>query len=300
MIVTVKAPAKINLTLDIVGKRADGYHDVAMVMQAVSLYDTVTVEKLSGDGEEITVSCPAYPDVPTDESNIVCKAARAFFEKTGIAGAPLKIDINKEIPTQAGLAGGSTDGAAVVLALNQLFETHLTMDEMAQICCRFGSDVPFCLLGGTMLATGTGTTLKKLRTIPDCHIVICKPEISVSTAAAYAACDVREPKGFLYTDELIRRLYSRDIRGLSTCLYNEFEQVMELPEINEIKRQMLSCKALGTSMSGSGSAVYAIFLNQKKAERCVNILKEKYNNVFLTKPLKSGCCVETVAVTQSE
>lgn len=294
MKVTVKAPAKINLTLDIVGKRADGYHDVAMVMQTVSLYDTVTVERLEGDGDMITVSCPAYPDVPTDESNIVCKAARAFFKETEIAPAPLSIMVEKEIPTQAGLAGGSADGAAVVMALNRLFDTRLKPEDMARICSMFGSDVPFCLLGGTMLATDTGTTLKKLRAMPECTIVICKPEISVSTAAAYAACDAREPKGFLYTDELIKRLYSRDIRGLSSCLYNEFEQVMELPEINEIKRIMMNSKALGASMSGSGSAVYAIFINQKKAEACANILKEKYNKVFLTRPLKDGCRIETV------
>ncbi len=291
---TVKAPAKINLTLDIVGKRPDGYHDVAMVMQAVSLYDTVTVETLDGAGDTIAVSCPAYPEVPADESNIVCKAARAFYQATGVAPVPLQIGIDKRIPTQAGLAGGSSDGAAVVLALNQLFSTRLKMEEMADICSRFGSDVPFCLLGGTMLATGTGTTLKKLRALPDCHIVICKPELSVSTAAAYAACDAREPKGFLYTDELIKRLYSRDIRGLSTCLYNEFEQVMELPEINEIKRLMLSCKALGSSMSGSGSAVFAIFLNRKKAEACVEILKERYLKVFLAQPVKDGCRIENI------
>lgn len=295
--VTVKAPAKINLTLDIVGKRADGYHDVAMVMQTVSLYDTVTVGTTDGGGEGIEVSCPAYPDVPTDDSNIVCKAAKAFFQTTGVDPKPLKITIDKVIPMQAGLAGGSTDGAAVVLALNQLFDTHLKMEEMADICARFGSDVPFCLLGGTMLATGTGTTLKKLRAMPSCCIVICKPEISVSTAAAYAACDARQPKGFLYTDELIKRLYSRDIRGLSTCLYNEFEQVMELPEISEIKMLMLSHKALGASMSGSGSAVFAIFLDKKRAENCVNILKEKYNKVFLTEPLKEGCRVESIALS---
>lgn len=291
---TVKAPAKINLTLDIVGKRADGYHDVAMVMQAVSLYDTVTVERMDGEGDSITVCCPAYPDVPTDESNIAYKAVRAFYQATRVKPAPLSVTIDKAIPTQAGLAGGSADGAAVVLALNQLFETHLKMEEMADICSHFGSDVPFCLLGGTMLATGTGTTLKKLHSLPNCHIVICKPDISVSTAAAYAACDARPPKGFLYTDELIKRLYSRDIRGLSTCLYNEFEQVMELPEINAIKRDMLSCKALGTSMSGSGSAVYGIFISEKKAQACVEFLKKNYNHVFLTKPLKDGCHVETV------
>ena len=294
MKVTVKAPAKINLTLDIVGKRPDGYHDVAMVMQAVSLYDTVTVEKSDGTGDAITVSCPAYPDVPADESNIVCKAARAFYQATAVAPAPLVITIDKVIPTQAGLAGGSADGAAAVLAMNQLFGTRLKMEEMADICSRFGSDVPFCLLGGTMLATGTGTTLKKLRRLPDCYIVLCKPDISVSTAAAYAACDARPPKGFLYTDELIKRLYSRDIRGLSSCLYNEFEQVMELPVINEIKKQMTDCRASGASMSGSGSAVFAIFLDKKKAEKCVNILKEKYDKVFLTQPVNDGCRVETV------
>lgn len=289
---TVKAPAKINLTLDIVGKRADGYHDVAMVMQAVSLFDTVIVETIDGSGDRIEVSCPAYPDVPADDSNIVCKAARAFYRATEVQPVPLKITIDKLIPTQAGLAGGSSDGAAVVLAMNGLFSTHLKMDEMAEICARFGSDVPFCLLGGTMLATGTGTTLKKLRAMPDCHIVICKPDVSVSTAAAYAACDAREPKSFLYTDELIKRLYSRDIRGLSSCLYNEFEQVMELPGITEIKKTMIACKALGASMSGSGSAVFAIFLNKKKAQSCVDVLKETYPKVFLTQPLKDGCRVE--------
>ena len=291
MKITVKAPAKINLTLDIVGRRADGYHDVAMVMQAVSLYDTVTVETTGGEGEAIAVSCPAYPDVPADDSNIVCKAARAFFKATAMQPVPLAITIDKVIPTQAGLAGGSADGAAVVLALNRLFDTHLKESEMSDICAAFGSDVPFCLLGGTMLATGTGTTLQKLRAMPGCTIVIVKPEVSVSTAAAYAACDARPPKGFLYTDELVKRLYSRDIRGLASCLYNEFEQVMELPVINEIKRVMMDNKALGASMSGSGSAVYAIFLDKKKAEKCANILKEKYNKVFLTEPLKDGCRV---------
>lgn len=294
MKVTVKAPAKINLTLDIIGKRADGYHDVAMVMQAISLYDTVTVEQVDGEGDAVRISCPMYPDVPCDESNIACKAVRAFYQYTNVQPVPLDITIEKVIPTQAGLAGGSADGAAVVLALNQLFSTHLKMEEMAEICAHIGSDVPFCLLGGTMLATGTGTTLKKLHAMPKCHIVVCKPEVSVSTAAAYAACDARPSKGFLYTDELIKRLYSRDIRGLSTCLYNEFEQVMELPEIHEIKQQMISCKALGCSMSGSGSAVYAIFINEKKAQACVNVLKEKYKNVFLTTPLKEGCFIDTI------
>ena len=290
--ITVKAPAKINLTLDIVGKRPDGYHNVAMVMQTVSLYDTVSVDFADGEGDSVAVSIPDYPDIPVDERNIVCKAVRAFYRQTEVKPCPLTICVEKLIPTQAGLAGGSADGAAVVLALNRLFDTRLTMKEMAEICARFGSDVPFCLMGGTMLATETGTTLKKLASLPACFIVICKPDISVSTAEAYARCDARPAKGFLYTDELVKRLYCRDIRGLATCLYNEFEQVMELDEINEIKRMMLDKKALGASMSGSGSAVYAIFNNEKKAQSCVEFLKKKYNKVFLTKPTKEGCLVQ--------
>ena len=290
--VSVKAPAKINLTLDILGKRPDGYHNVAMVMQAVSLYDTVRVGFGEEEGDGISVSCPGFPDVPVDGSNIVCKAARAFFAYTKVSPRLIIIEIEKKIPTQAGLAGGSADGAAVVLALNKLFDTRLKSDEMAEICSKVGSDVPFSLLGGTMLATDTGTTLKKLPHIPKCFIVICKPEISVSTAEAYSRCDSRPPKGFKYTDELIKRIYSRDIRGLAECLYNEFEQVMQLDEINEIKRIMMGAKALGSSMSGSGSAVYGIFNSGKKAEACVNILKEKYKYVYSTAPIKEGCTVE--------
>ena len=287
--VGVYAPAKINLTLDILGRRPDGYHDVKMVMQSVSLYDTVEVDFAVGEGDSVAVSCPGYPDVPSDDSNIVCKAVRAFYHATDVKPRPLTIRIDKEIPTQAGLAGGSADGAATILALNKLYETHLEMKEMAAICAHVGSDVPFSLLGGTMLATGTGTDLQRLIHLPMCHIVICKPELSVSTAEAYARCDSRPPKGFKYTDELVKRLYSRDIRGLATCLYNEFEQVMELEEINEIKRTMMKAKAPGASMSGSGSAVYAIFLSERKAQKCAEILKKSYQNVWVTRPTRKGC-----------
>ena len=288
----VKAPAKINLTLDIVGRRPDGYHDVAMVMQSVSLYDTVSVDFAEGEGDGVAIACPGYPDVPADDSNIAAKAARAFYAFTKVDTRPLSIVIDKQIPTRAGLAGGSTDGAAVVLALNKLYETRLTMDEMALICAKVGSDVPFCLLGGTRLATGTGTTLKKLPSMPRCRIVICKPAISVSTAEAYARCDARAPKGFLYTDEVVRRLFRRDIRGAADCLYNEFEQVMQLDEINEIKREMIRARALGASMSGSGSAVFAVFNSDKKAAACAEILKKKYKDVFITEPIKVGCTIE--------
>ena len=290
--VKVKAPAKINLSLDIVGRRPDGYHTVAMVLQAVSLYDTLTFTLDDASGSDaVSIICEGW-DIPCDESNTVCKAARAFYRYTGVSPRRVSAVIEKEIPAQAGLAGGSADGAATVLALNYLYETHLTMKEMADICAKVGSDVPFCLMGGTMLASGTGTTLKKLCALQKCHIVICKPEISVSTGEAYEKCDSKPYKGFLYTDEVVKQLYRRDIRGMSTCLYNEFEQVLTLPEINEIKALMMRHKALGASMSGSGSAVYAIFLSEKQAQDCVDALKKKYDKVFLCEPLKDGATIE--------
>lgn len=290
--VKVKAPAKINLSLDIVGRRPDGYHTVSMVLQAVSLYDTLLYsmeEEAAFDA--VNIVCEGY-DIPCDKTNIVYKAAQAFYHYTGVDARPVSVVIEKEIPTQAGLAGGSADGAATVLALNYLYETRLTMKEMAEICSKVGSDVPFCLLGGTMLATGTGTTLKKLCALQKCHIVICKPEISVSTKEAYEKCDSKPYKGFLYTDEVVKQLYRRDIRGLSSCLYNEFEQVLTLPEINEIKKLMMKQKALGASMSGSGSAVYAIFQTEKQAKSCVSALKKRYDKVFLCEPIKDGAKIE--------
>lgn len=290
--VKVKAPAKINLSLDIVGRRPDGYHTVSMVLQAVSLYDSLSVSMDEGVASDaVNIVCEGY-DIPCDKTNIVYKAAQAFYHYTGVEAHPLSVVIEKEIPTQAGLAGGSADGAAMVLALNYLYETRLTMKEMAEICSKVGSDVPFCLLGGTMLATGTGTTLKKLCALQKCHIVICKPEISVSTKEAYEKCDSKPYKGFLYTDEVVKQLYRRDIRGMSSCLYNEFEQVLTLPEINEIKKLMMKQKALGASMSGSGSAVYAVFQTEKQAKSCVSALKKRYDKVFLCEPIKDGAKIE--------
>lgn len=290
--VKVKAPAKINLSLDIVGKRPDGYHTVSMVMQAVSLYDTLTVSvDEEREGNDVAISCAGY-DIPCDRSNIVYKAAQAFYRYTGAAAHPVSVMIEKKIPTEAGLAGGSADGAATVLALNFLYATHLTMQEMAQICAKVGSDVPFCLLGGTMHATGTGVDLKKLCALQKCYIVICKPELCVSTKEAYEKCDRKPYKGFLYTDEVIKQLYRRDIRALASCMYNEFEQVLTLPEINEIKKQMMRHKAIGASMSGSGSAVYALFLSEKQAKSCVEDLGKRYDKVFLCEPLKDGAKIE--------
>ena len=288
MKIKVKAPAKINLSLDVLRRRPDGYHDVSMVMQTVSLYDYVTVE--TTDTKDIEIVCD-YPGVPCDEHNIAYKAAKSFFNYTKTENPGIKITIEKHIPTQAGLAGGSADGAGVIVALNKLFSAHLSEDEMCEIGGKVGADVPFCIIGGTRLASGTGTTLKKIISIPKCNLVICKPDFSVSTAEAYSRIDKANLSHPEFTAEMVKAIYARDIYMLATTLLNDFEIALNLDGINDIKKIMLKNKALGACMSGSGSAVFAMFNSEKKAEKCTDVLKKSYEHVFLCEPVKDGCCV---------
>lgn len=288
MEIKVLAPAKINLTLDVLRKRPDGYHDISTIMQAVDLYDTITVS--DNDSGKVTLSCN-YKGVPCDDRNICAKAAYRFFEYCKMDVKGVHIDIDKKIPTQAGLAGGSSDGAATILGLNNLFGTMLKSAEMHEIAEKVGADVPFCLEGGTKLATGIGTTLKKVPPFHCAQLVICKPDtVSVSTADAYQKVDALNSHP-AYTDEMIKALYSRDMFQISTTLFNDFELALQIPEVNEIKRTMLNCKANGAGMSGSGSAVFAIFTSERKAKKCYETLKETYKETFLCKPVKDGCKV---------
>ncbi|MBQ3299507.1 MAG: 4-(cytidine 5'-diphospho)-2-C-methyl-D-erythritol kinase [Ruminococcus sp.] len=289
MEIKVKAPAKINLTLEVLGKRPDGYHNISTVMQAVDLYDVITIT--DNDSGKVTISCN-YEGVPCDDSNICAKAAYRFFDYCKMDVKGVHIDINKTIPTQAGLAGGSSDGAAVIMGLNAMFSTMLKSDEMRAIGEKVGADVPFCIEGGTKLCTGTGTTIKKLPTFRCSDIVICKPDtVSVSTGEAYSKVDALAPHPS-YTDEMVKALYSRDMFMISTTIFNDFELALQIPEVNEIKRVMLSCKARGAGMSGSGSAVFAIFTTSGRAKKCYEQLKEKYPETFLCKPVKIGCAVD--------
>lgn len=285
MAFTAAAPAKINLTLDILGKRADGYHNVAMLMQSVSLFDTVNLELT--ESENIEISCTDL-SVPNDEHNIVYKAAKAFFGETDVKNTGVKFHIQKSIPSQAGLAGGSADAAAALRLLNLAFNTRLSDKELCKIGSKVGADVPFCILGGTKLALGIGTDLYKVRSLPKCYIVIVKPALSVSTAEAYALADSRKGEKFNYTDFLKGLLYSGDLSGICSSLHNDFEEVLKLSEINAVKSDLYGCKALGAAMSGSGSAVFGIFRSRRKAEKCVDALKEKYPLVYLTEPTSQG------------
>ena len=216
----IKAFAKINLMLDILGTLENGYHDLFMLMQSVGLYDVVELE--TNNSKKITLAC-SEPDIPADETNIAHKAAVCFFEHVGVENPGLAISIEKNIPHAAGLAGGSADGAAVIVGLKTLFAPNMSDRELIEICSRVGSDVPFCATGGTMIAQGTGTTLTYMPQLSLPNVIIVKPDCSVSTGAAYAAFDTAE--NIIHCDRggMFRVVLNGDLNGVYRRVANTFE-----------------------------------------------------------------------------
>lgn len=278
---TLDAPAKINLILDIICRLPNGYHSLFMVMQTVDLCDTVEVT-LRDDGK-INLTC-SEKALPTDSKNIAYRAAQKFFEVTGInLGAD--ISLTKRIPFAAGLAGGSADAAAVLKALNTLCETGLTDDELCAIGVKLGADVPFCIKGGTMLAQDIGQVLSPLPKLKDCYIVLVKPDVSVSTKEAFEAfdtCDnIRHPE----CSAMLHSAANADFDGIIANVGNVFEQFIEVPQRAEIKAIMREHGSLACCMSGSGPTVFGIFDSKEKAEQCVASIPKKLGTAYLTKPI---------------
>lgn len=285
MAVTVKAYAKINLLLDILSTLPNGYHDLYMLMQSVSIYDTVTVKETND--KKITIICDK-DGIPTDEKNIAYKAALNFFEYTKKENPGIRITLKKNIPHAAGLAGGSADGAAVVIALRKLFAPSLSDREICEICERFGSDVPFCALGGTMIAQRTGTILTYMPQLDLPYIVIVKPDCSVSTAEAYKAFDtaghIRHPD----RSGIFNAVIENDTDTLTRLVDNVFEQFIDIPERVAIKAVMRKAGAKCACMSGSGPSIFGIFPDEKSAVEAFEELKSDYADTFLCKTVKNG------------
>lgn len=279
----VNAPAKINLFLDIVGRLDNGYHSLFMVMQSVGVEDVITLEK--ADKKGIFLSC-TEKSLPCNEKNIAYKAASAFFDRAGIEPS-IKISIEKHIPFAAGLAGGSADGAAVLVGLNELYKTDLSQYELCEIGLRVGSDIPFCIVGGTCLSQNTGGVLSPLKPLDDCFIVLAKPNAGVSTAEAYKAAD----STYIYHPDCIRMLDACE-RGAfgEICRYsaNVFEQVVEVVDRIEYKRIMRKHGASLCQMSGSGPTVFGLFESRESAENCAAELKAICPEVFVTVPVRHG------------
>ncbi len=289
MKVTVKAYAKINLMLDILSTLKNGYHDLFMIMQSVGLYDRVTVTKT--DSKDITITC-TKENVPTDEKNIAYKAAKKFFEGTDTENTGIEIHIEKNIPQAAGLAGGSADGAAVFVALNELFGTKLTDKELINMGAKIGADVPFCILGGTMAAQYTGTVLSFLPDLKIENIIIVKPQQDVSTGAAYAAFDTAEKVRHLDTRGMLIAAATSDNKGVYDRVDNVFEQFIDVPDRVVIKSIMRKYKAECCCMSGSGPSVFGIFSDRENAEKCLEELRKTYNESFLCSAVTKGCEIE--------
>lgn len=282
---TVKAFAKINLMLDILKTLPNGFHDLFMLMQSVSLFDTVSVQTTESGKIEINCSNPA---IPTGEKNIAYKAAEAFFEETKIKNPGVLISIEKRIPHAAGLAGGSADAAGTVCALKKIFLPNLSDKELVKICAKVGSDVPFCALGGTMLAQYTGTVLSYLPDLTLGKIIIVKPEMSVSTGEAYKAFDTAEKVRHLDRDGMLFSVMNGNTNDVYSRVENVFEQFIDVPERVLIKAEMRKHNCACCCMSGSGPSVFGIFKNEEDAKKCFDSLKKSFEMVFLCDAVKCG------------
>lgn len=272
-----KAKAKINLTLDIVCKRPDGYHEVNMIMQTLELCDYINVEKIFSG---IEISGTGF--IPYDETNLAYKAAKLFFDVSGVRGGA-RIYIEKILPVCAGMGGGSSDGATVLCALNDLYGKPLSKKVLVKIASRLGADVPYFVFGGTALATGIGEKLESITPFEKTPVVVVKPPVSVSTPLAYKGLDfgtMIHPD----VDSAVTAIENGDRQKLCKVIGNAFEQTVfcEYPQIEKVKSAMIALGADGALMSGSGSAVFGLFLNPETAKKAYNELKKEYKDVFLT------------------
>lgn len=271
--IELKALAKINLGLDVLGRRENGYHDVRMVMQSIYLYDEVRIEK--AEPEEISV-ISNLSFLPTGEGNIAYKAAKLLKDEFQIKDG-IKITLNKHIPVAAGLAGGSSNAAAVLFGMNRMFWLGLSQKELMERGVKLGADVPYCIMRGTVLAEGIGEELSVLPAMPKCTVLIAKPPVSVSTKVVYEALDsgsiVKHPD----IDGIIEGLQNRDLRQVAASMGNVLEDVTipMHPVIEDIKNEMKACGALNAMMSGSGPTVFGLFESRAAAREAQRRIREK-------------------------
>ena len=280
MILTESAFAKLNLTLDVLDRRADGYHDLRSIMQTVSVRDDITLEL--DTQEPWRLECDREC-IPTDETNLAWRAAELYLNELHKTVDGLSIHITKRIPAEAGMAGGSADAAAVLRALNRAFDAPLSLPALAELGARLGSDVPFCVLGGTALAEGRGERITQLPPAPQMTYVICKPELSLATPELYAQLDEIPIGERPNTTAMRAALQKGDLEQIGKQLCNVFEQITipAYPELNYIKSILMTYGAYGALMTGSGSAVFGIFDAFETAAVACMMLKENYSQVFL-------------------
>ena len=282
--IAIKAAAKINLLLDICGCLENGYHKMDMIMQSIDLYDTVEL-KLGEPG--IRMTCDDE-NLLCDESNICVRCAKAFYEYTKIQ-PQIDIYLQKNVPMMAGLGGGSADGAAVLCGLNKLHKTNISCITLCEIGFKIGADIPFCIMGGTQRVRGAGEVLSEVFPLNnDIFVLVAKPKFSVSTKLAFQSFDQEKNPPRADVNSMILALERGFLSEIAANLSNVFEPFCKPQELNKIKNIMLKNGAEGALMSGSGSAVFALFENEKLALECAEILKNDMESVFVVKPLDKG------------
>jgi len=271
--IELKALAKINLGLDVLGRRENGYHDVRMVMQSIYLYDEVKIAKKKEPGITLTTNLKF---LPTGDGNIAYKAAQLLMDEFDLKEG-VQITLNKHIPVAAGLAGGSSNAAAVLFGMNRLFGLRLTQQELMDRGVKLGADVPYCVMRGTVLAEGIGEILTPLPACPKCHVLIAKPPISVSTKLVYEKLDSHEIENHPDIDGIIDGLYDQDITKVASRMGNVLEKVTieEYPVIEQIKNVMKEQGALNAMMSGSGPTVFGLYETKEKARKAAAKIREK-------------------------
>jgi len=281
----ILAHAKVNLSLDVLKKRDDGYHDLRMVTQTISLCDEITLE-LSND-KTISAKCN-FNYIPTDGRNLAVAAARLFFEKTGLWQVGVRIFINKSIPVCAGLGGGSSNAAAVLRGLNVLLNANLNINELCEMALSLGSDVPFCISGGTQLMEGRGEILTPLPPLPDCYVVVCKPKAPMSTQTVFGWINAGKIKYHPDNSGMIKALGLSKLSDVGRRMYNVLEDIVadKVPEIPLIRGEFLDSGAIGSCMTGTGTAIVGIFDNRKAAEKSTERLLRIHPDTFLTKPIE--------------
>lgn len=277
----IKAYAKINLGLDVVRRLENGYHEVKMVMQTVGIYDVITFEK-AAEGIVITTDSG---ELPTDENNLIYKAARLMKERYGVEEG-VRIHLQKNIPIAAGMAGGSTDAAATLKGMNQLFDLNASRQELMEIGVKIGADVPYCVMGGTALAEGIGEKLTALKAAPECFVLVAKPDINVSTKFVYEHLDAAGVAKHPDIDGMVEAIAQGSLQGILDRMENVLESVTipAHPIIDTIKNRMKELGAAGSLMSGSGPTVFGIFGDKEEAEKAYEQIKHEQlaKQVFVT------------------
>ena len=282
--ISIKAYAKINLGLDVIRRREDGYHELKMIMQTINLYDSLTLTATEEPGIDLHINLSS---LPCNENNLVVKAARLMMDTYGITQG-VKIELLKHIPIAAGMAGGSADAAATLKAMNELFHLGASKEDLMRLGVTLGADIPYCIMEGTALSEGIGELLTPLKAMPSCHILIVKPNVNVSTKYVYQNLKLDETTIHPDIDGMVASIQKNDLHGIVDRLGNVLETVTipRHPKVEEIKKEMLSMGALGSLMSGSGPTVFGIFKNYTSAKRCYDAFKKGpyKSQTFLTLP----------------